>query len=35
MSSVPLIGVSASLHDFGDYGGVGVHRPLLTRAACR
>ncbi len=25
----PLIGVSASLHDFGDYGGVGVHRPLL------
>lgn len=25
----PLIGVSASLHDFGDYGGVGVQRPLL------
>ena len=25
----PLIGVSASVHDFGDYGGVGVHRPLL------
>jgi hypothetical protein len=25
----PLIGVSASMHDFGDYGGVGVHRPLL------
>jgi putative glutamine amidotransferase len=25
----PLIGVSASLHDFGDYGGVGVHRPVL------
>jgi putative glutamine amidotransferase len=25
----PLIGVSASLHDFGDYGGVGVHRPIL------
>jgi putative glutamine amidotransferase len=24
-----LIGVSASLHDFGDYGGVGVHRPIL------
>lgn len=24
----PLIGVSASFHDFGDYGGVGVHRPL-------
>jgi gamma-glutamyl-gamma-aminobutyrate hydrolase PuuD len=26
----PLIGVSASFHDFGDYGGVGVHRPLLA-----
>jgi putative glutamine amidotransferase len=26
----PLIGVSASVHDFGDYGGVGVYRPLLT-----
>lgn len=26
----PLIGVSASLHDFGDYGGVGVHRPLFA-----
>ena len=26
----PLIGVSASLHDFGDYGGVGVHRPVLA-----
>ena len=25
----PLIGVSASVHDFGDYGGVGVHRPVL------
>ena len=24
-----LIGVSASLHDFGDYGGVGIQRPLL------
>ncbi|MGH2874394.1 MAG: gamma-glutamyl-gamma-aminobutyrate hydrolase family protein, partial [Solirubrobacteraceae bacterium] len=24
----PLIGVSASLHDFGDYGGIGVQRPL-------
>jgi hypothetical protein len=23
-----LFGVSASRHDFGDYGGVGVHRPL-------
>lgn len=28
--TTPLIGVSASLHDFGDYGGVGVHRPLLA-----
>jgi putative glutamine amidotransferase len=26
----PLIGVSASLHDFGDYGGVGVHRPVFA-----
>ena len=25
----PLIGVSASMHDFGDYGGVGVQRPIL------
>ncbi|MGH2877589.1 MAG: gamma-glutamyl-gamma-aminobutyrate hydrolase family protein, partial [Solirubrobacteraceae bacterium] len=24
----PLIGVSASQHDFGDYGGIGVQRPL-------
>jgi putative glutamine amidotransferase len=24
----PLIGVSASAHDFGDYGAVGVQRPL-------
>lgn len=24
----PLIAVSASFHDFGDYGGVGVHRPI-------
>jgi putative glutamine amidotransferase len=30
MSNRPLIGVSASLHDFGDYGGVGVHRPVLA-----
>lgn len=30
MSRPPLIGVSASVHDFGDYGGVGVHRPLLA-----
>lgn len=28
-SQRPLIGVSASLHDFGDYGGVGVQRPVL------
>jgi putative glutamine amidotransferase len=30
MRNRPLIGVSASLHDFGDYGGVGVHRPVLA-----
>jgi len=30
MPHLPLIGVSASVHDFGDYGGVGVHRPLLA-----
>ncbi|HLY51069.1 MAG TPA: gamma-glutamyl-gamma-aminobutyrate hydrolase family protein [Solirubrobacteraceae bacterium] len=30
MRSRPLIGISASLHDFGDYGGVGVHRPVLA-----
>ncbi len=30
MAARPLIGVSASLHDFGDYGGVGVHRPVLA-----
>src|SRR5579859_51045 len=28
MSMRPLIGVSASAHDFGDYGAVGVQRPL-------
>jgi putative glutamine amidotransferase len=28
MSDRPLIGISASQHDFGDYGGVGVQRPL-------
>ena len=33
MSSRPLIGVSASVHDFGDYAGVGVHRPLLDAGA--
>ncbi len=27
---VPLIAVSASQHDFGDYGGVGVQRPVLA-----
>ena len=26
----PLIGISASLHDFGDYGGVGVQRPVFA-----
>jgi putative glutamine amidotransferase len=30
VSRPPLIGVSASVHDFGDYGGVGVHRPLFA-----
>ena len=33
MISRPLIGVSASVHDFGDYAGVGVHRPLLDAGA--
>jgi putative glutamine amidotransferase len=28
-----LIGVSSSLHDFGDYGGVGFQRPLLAAGA--
>ncbi len=28
-----LIGVSASLHDFGDYGGVGIQRPLVAAGA--
>jgi gamma-glutamyl-gamma-aminobutyrate hydrolase PuuD len=28
-----LLGVSASLHDFGDYGGVGMQRPLLAAGA--
>jgi putative glutamine amidotransferase len=32
MSGV-LIGISASLHDFGDYGGVGIQRPLLAAGA--
>lgn len=26
----PLIGVSLSFHDFGDYGAVGVHRPVAA-----
>ncbi|MEA2159463.1 MAG: putative glutamine amidotransferase [Solirubrobacteraceae bacterium] len=26
----PLIGISASFHDFGDYGGVGVQRPIVA-----
>ena len=26
----PVIGVSVSMHDFGDYGGVGVQRPLYA-----
>jgi putative glutamine amidotransferase len=30
MARRPLVGVSASLHDFGDYGGVGVHRPVFA-----
>ncbi|MGH2857711.1 MAG: gamma-glutamyl-gamma-aminobutyrate hydrolase family protein [Solirubrobacteraceae bacterium] len=28
MTTRPLIGVSASAHDFGDYGAVGVQRPV-------
>ena len=28
-----MIGISASLHDFGDYGGIGVQRPLLAAGA--
>jgi len=28
MALGPLIGVSASAHDFGDYGAVGIQRPL-------
>jgi putative glutamine amidotransferase len=30
VSSGPLIGISASVHDFGDYAGVGVQRPILA-----
>ncbi|MEA2291432.1 MAG: putative glutamine amidotransferase [Solirubrobacteraceae bacterium] len=29
----PLVGISASFHDFGDYGGVGVPRPLVLGGA--
>lgn len=32
MSGV-LIGISAGMHDFGDYGGVGFQRPLLAAGA--
>lgn len=32
MSGV-LIGISASNHDFGDYGGVGIQRPLIAAGA--
>ena len=28
-----LIGMSASQHDFGDYGGVGMQRPLVAAGA--
>ena len=28
-----LIGISASVHDFGDYGGVGIQRPLFEAGA--
>lgn len=30
MATRPLIGISASMHDFGDYAGVGNHRPILA-----
>jgi putative glutamine amidotransferase len=30
VSSGPLIGISASVHDFGDYAGVGIQRPVLA-----
>ncbi len=29
----PLVGISASYHDFGDYGAVGVPRPLVLAGA--
>jgi gamma-glutamyl-gamma-aminobutyrate hydrolase PuuD len=29
----PLVGVSASSHDFGDYGGVGIQRVLFDAGA--
>jgi putative glutamine amidotransferase len=30
---IPVIGMSVSMHDFGDYGGVGVQRPLYAAGA--
>jgi putative glutamine amidotransferase len=33
MDTRPLIGISASYHDFGDYGAVGVPRPLALAGA--
>jgi gamma-glutamyl-gamma-aminobutyrate hydrolase PuuD len=33
VTSRPLVGISASFHDFGDYGGVGVPRPLVLAGA--
>jgi gamma-glutamyl-gamma-aminobutyrate hydrolase PuuD len=33
MTVRPLIGVSQSFHDFGDYGGVGAQRPLVRCGA--
>jgi gamma-glutamyl-gamma-aminobutyrate hydrolase PuuD len=32
-SPAPLVGISASCHDFGDYGAVGVPRPLVLAGA--
>ncbi len=29
----PIIGVSSSFHDFGDYQGVGFHRPIVLAGA--
>jgi gamma-glutamyl-gamma-aminobutyrate hydrolase PuuD len=33
LSGRPLVGISASCHDFGDYGAVGVPRPLALAGA--